>query len=190
MTELGYTDYLKQMLLPLGIYDLEEGVGAEEIRVIGKQLDMLFSTLEDLGRESVMAQAESYGLKKYEALLPHTPAYITTQDERNAVMALLRIRGGCFSRLMLQETLSGCGISANITESGTAMMVAVGFPENRGIPEGFDKLKLRIEDIVPCHLAVEYRFTYSTWQELMNRLQSWTVIEENTSSWRELEIYE
>ena len=48
MTKLGYTDYLKQMLLPLGIYDLEEGIGAEEIRVIGKQLDELFETLEEL----------------------------------------------------------------------------------------------------------------------------------------------
>ena len=137
-----------------------------------------------------MAQAESYGLKNYEALLPYMPAYITAQDERNAVMALLRIRGGCFTRGLLEETLGGCGISAGIAESGTAMTVAVGFPENRGVPEGFDMIKLRIEEIVPCHLAVEYRFTYSTWQELMAKLQSWTAITENTSCWREFEIYE
>lgn len=190
MTELGYTDYLKQMLLPLGVYDLEEGIGAEEIRVIGKQLDEIFETLEELGRETVTAQAESYGLKNYEALLPYTPAYITTQDERNSVMALLRIRGGCFTRGLLEETLSGCGISASIAESDTAMTVTVGFPKNRGVPEGFDVLKLRVEEIVPCHLAVEYRFTYSTWLELMVKLQSWSDISENTCCWRELEIYE
>ncbi|NCB73443.1 MAG: DUF2313 domain-containing protein [Clostridia bacterium] len=190
MIKLGYTDYLKQMLLPLGIYDLEEGIGAEEIRVIGKQFDELFDTLEELSREAVTEQAESYGLKNYEALLPYMPAYITAQDERNAVLALLRIRGGCFTRELLEKTLSGCGISASIAESGIAMTVAVGFPKNRGIPEGFDKLKKRIEEIVPCHLAVEYSFNYTTWQELMAKLPSWTAITENTDCWREFEIYE
>ena len=190
MTKLGYTDYLKEMLVPLCIYDLEEGIGAEEIGVIGKQLDDIFNALEALGWESVLAQAESYGLKNYEKLLPYTPVYSTTHDERQAVMALLRIRGGCFTLQMLQDTLSGCGIAASIGEYGTAMTVAVGFPENRGIPDGFDKLKIRIEDIIPCHLAVEYSFTYSTWQELMSKLQGWTAIEGKVHSWRELEIYE
>lgn len=190
MTELGYTDYLKQMLLPLCIYDLEEGIGAEEIGVIGKQLDDIFNSLEELGRESVLAKAKSYGLRNYEKLLPNTPVYTTTYDERQAVMALLRIRGGCFTLQMLQNTLSGCGIAANVGECGTAMTVAVGFPKNRGIPDGFEKLKMRIEDIIPCHLAVEYRFTYSTWQELMSRLQGWTAIMDNVRNWRELEIYE
>lgn len=190
MIELGYSDYLKQMLLPLCIYDLEEGIGAEEIRVIGKQLDEVFNLLEVLGRESVLAQAESYGLKNYEKVLPNIPAYITTQDERQAIMALLRIRGGCFTLQTLQDTLSGCGISATIGESAMAMTVNVGFPKNRGIPDGFDKLKMRIEDIIPCHLEVEYRFTYSTWQELMSKLQGWTAIGGEVHSWRELEIYE
>jgi len=190
MTKLGYTDYLKQMLLPLGIYDLEEGIGSEEIRVIGKQLDEVFDFLEELGREALTAQAESYGLKNYETLLPYMPAFITAQDERNSVIALLRIRGGCFTRELLEETLCGCGISAGIAESDTAMTVAISFPQNRGIPEGFDTLRLRIEEIVPCHLAVEYIFTYTTWEELMAKLPSWAAITENTSCWREFEIYE
>lgn len=178
------------MLLPLGIYDLDEGLGAEEIKVIGRQLDEIFEALEELGRESVTAQAESYGLTNYENLLPYTPAYITTEDERRALLALLRIRGGCFTLDMLQDTLSGCGIAASISESNNKLTVGVSFPENRGIPDGFDKLRKRIEEIVPCHLAIEYLFTYSTWQELMIRLPNWTAIENNTRNWRELEIYE
>ena len=190
MTQLGYTEYLKQMLLPLGIYDLEEGIGAEEIRVIGKQLDDIFNSLEVLGREAVLAQAQSYGLKNYEKMLPFTPAYITVEDERNAVLALLRIRGGCFTQAMLQNTLSGCGISASIEERAAAMTLAVGFPENRGIPENFDKLKMRIEEIIPCNLAVNYSFIYSTWQELMSLLSNWSALEGLAKNWRELEIYE
>ena len=178
------------MLFPLGIYDLDEGIGAEEIRVIGKQLDDIFYSLEELGRESTLVCAQSFGLKNYEKALPFTPAYITTEDERNAVMALLRIREGCFTLSMLQDTLQGCGIAASIAESGKAMTLAVEFPKNRGIPEGFEKLKSRIEEIMPCHLAVEYLFIYSAWRELMSKLLNWTAIEGNARSWRELEIYE
>jgi|GEM_PF-2153995 len=72
MTELGYTDYLKQMLLPLGIYDLDEGTSAKEIRVIGKQLDDIFNSLEEVRCESILAQVESYGLQSYEEALPYT----------------------------------------------------------------------------------------------------------------------
>ncbi len=178
------------MLSPLGIYNLEEGLGAEEIKAIGKQLDEVFEALEELERESVPARAMSYGLTNYEELMPSTPAYITTEDENRALLALLRIRGGCFTLETLQDTLSGCGILARIAESGTALIANVSFPENRGIPDGFDKLKKRIEEIIPCHLGVEYLFIYSMWQELMTSLPSWAVIEASVQSWREFEIYE
>lgn len=158
--------------------------------MIGKQLDEVFEALEELGRESVTAQAVSYGLANYEELMPYAPAYITTEDENRALLALLRIREGCFTLETLQDTLSGCGILAYIAESGSALMVNVRFPENRGIPDGFDKLKKRIEEIIPCHLGVEYLFIYSMWRELMIALTSWATIEASVQSWREFEIYE
>ena len=181
---------MKHLLLPLGIYELEEGLGAEEISVIGRQLDEIFDALEELGRESVTAQAESYGLWNFEALLPYTPAYITTEDERRALLALLRIRGGCFTPAMLADTLSGCGIAAEIAEADAALTVNISFPQNKGIPEGFEGLKRRIEEIIPCHLTAVYLFAYSNWQMLMNALLSFAAVEANAKSWRELEIYE
>lgn len=174
----------------MGIYNLEDGLGAEELNIIGKQLDEIFEALEELGQESVTARASDYGIKNYEALIPYTPAYITTEDENRALLALLRIRGGCFTLGTLQDTLSGCGVLARIAESGTALTVNVNFPGNRGIPDGFEKLKKRIEDIIPCHLAVQYLFVYSMWQELMAALKSWTAIEARARSWREFEVYE
>ncbi|MGI5986120.1 MAG: DUF2313 domain-containing protein [Clostridiales bacterium] len=187
---MGYSEYLKTMLQPLGIYDLTEGVGAEEIAVIGKQLDDVFNALEELGRESVLVQAESYGLQMYEEILPYRPAYITVEDQRRAILALLRIRGGCFTLDMLQDTIGGCGIEASIEEGEEPMTAVVRFVNNRGIPDGFDRLKRRIEEIVPCHIYVQYMFIYSTWQDLMNKLPNWAAIEERTNSWREFEIYE
>jgi len=187
---LGYTDYIKQMLAPLGIYDLETGVGAEELEVIGEELDKVFYALEEVWREAVLATAQSYGLKKYEEILPYRPAYITAEDERRAVMALLRIRGGCFTISVLQDTLSGCGITATVEEGSEKMSVVVKFPNNKGIPDSFEKLKARIEEILPCHLNVKYEFIYSAWQIIMDKLNNWAAVERNAKSWREFEIYE
>ena len=74
-------------------------------------------------------------------------------------------------------------------ESGKAQTAVVSFPKNRGIPEGFEKLKRRVEEIVPCHLAVEYEFIYTAWRELTAWLSSWRSIEEKGLSWREVETY-
>lgn len=178
------------MLYPLGIYNLDEGVGAEELLNVGKQLDEAFDALEELIQEVVTAQATDFGLKCYEKLLPFTPAYITAEDERRAVLALMRIRNGCFTLPLLQETLSGCGIMADISETGVPQTVAIRFPFNRGIPDGFERLKARIEEIVPCHLDVEYLFAYSSWEELTVLLTTWDFIQSSIENWRELEIYQ
>ncbi len=185
---MGYYDYLKDMLRPLGFYELETGAGAAELEVIGAQLDEVFSELEVLSREALLCTAESYGIESYERLLPYRPAYITTEDARRALSALLLIRGGCFTQPRLQAALAGCGLRAEVCQGEGELTASVSFPYNRGIPEGFDRLKRRIEEIIPCHLAVEYVFIYTKWGELMALLRSWENAEERGLSWREMEI--
>jgi hypothetical protein len=186
---VNYTDYLKQILMPLGIYDLESGLGAQELAVIGEQMDTIFDALEEIRREAFLASAESYGLTNFMNALPFTPASLTLEDERRAVMALLRIRGGCFTLPMLQDTVSGCGLKATIEESTEPMTVLVRFPQNRGVPENFEKLKRRISEIVPCHLKTDFQFIYSSWEELMAKLKTWGEAQERVGTWKEIEIY-
>ncbi|NLV86275.1 MAG: DUF2313 domain-containing protein [Clostridiales bacterium] len=186
---MGYFEYLKGTLEPLGIYDLESGVGAGELFAAGLELDKVFLELEELCREAIAATSRSYGIKNYEKILPYRPSYITIEDAQRAITSLLRIRGGSFTLDMLQSTVSGCGIRAEVYEGGTGMSAVVSFPENRGIPEDFDKLKRRIEEIMPCHLNLEYRFTYASWRELMEGLHDWRSIESKAPRWRDVETY-
>lgn len=185
---LGYRDYLAELLQPLGIYDLENGVGAAELEAVGEKMDEVFSELELLERELLPVTAESYGLLSYEGLFPYRAAYITSEDRNRAVMALMRIRNGCFTVEQLGDTLKGCGINAIAEESDKALTVEVSFPDNWGIPEGIDELKERVESILPCHLAVEYVYLYAKWQEIMEIAGTWAEIEALCSSWKELEI--
>lgn len=187
---MSYTDYLKEILIPLNIYDLAGGVGAEELELIGTQMDAVFDALEEIRREAFLTTAEGYGLTDFEALLPFTPAWLTKDDERRAVMALLRIRGGCFSQSMLQDTISGCGLQATIEEGSAAMTTVVRFPHNRGVPEDFERLRKRVEEIVPCHLETDFVFIYTTWEELMEKLPTWGDAESRVGTWKMIEIYE
>lgn len=190
MIALGYFNYFKELLAPLGIYDLESGAGKSELELIGCELDRIYDALEEFGREAVPLTAESYGLLNYEELFPYMPSYITTQDRQRAATALLRIRNGCFTASALCDTLRGCGINAVVAESEKHMTVVVSFPDNRGIPDGIDALKQRIEQILPCHLDIEYHYNYSVWNELMKLLPDWKALEAKCPTWRELEIYE
>lgn len=186
---MEYYECLKQFLEPLRLYDLENGVGAEELKVIAMQLDEIFQVFEELGREILPPTAEGFGLILYEKLLPFRPAYLTTKDKRRALIALMRIRGGCFTQKLLQETISGCGLKAVIAEGTLPLTAEVSFPENRGIPDDFEKLKIRVEEIVPCHLSIEYKFIYTVWVEIMEKLPNWGNIHLRVNTWKELETY-
>ena len=186
---MGYSDYLKDLLRPMRFYDVDEGSGAEELAAEGAELDGVYSALSDAEREMLPPTAQGEGLQNYEAILPYHPSYITLQDRRRAVMSLMQIDDCAFTADALNATLSGCGIKAQASETGTAYTVQVRFPDNRGIPADYDALKARIEAILPCHLQVEYYIIYITWQELEGWFSSWAEIEGKNLSWDGLERY-
>ena len=184
---MDYAKELKELLRPLGIYDVSEGAGAAELDAIGAQLTDVWTFLEQAERESTPMTAEDGGLAAWEHLLPFTPAWLTTADRRRAIAALLRIGGGSFTPAAVNDTVAGCGIRAVVEETGTPMTVQVSFPYNRGEPDDFDALRWRIEQILPCHLAVNYVFIYVTWEELEAIFPTWAAAEAAVSNWREIE---
>ena len=121
------------------------------------------------------------------SLLPFAPVSRTEEQRRRAVSALLRIDGSSFTQAALQTTLEGCGIAALAAETDDAQTVSVRFPGVRGIPADFARLRSRIEQILPCHLAVEYRFAYLLWRELDAMFSRWTELERDCPDWETLE---
>ena len=63
----------------------------------------------------------------------------------------------------------------------------VRFPDVPGIPDGVEGMKEIIEDILPCHLAVEYVYWYITWAMMEQRFATWGAVEAAGLSWEELE---
>ena len=186
---MGYGDHLRNLLRPLGVYNLKEGsLSGSELDALGYGLDALSERLDYVERESALATAESEGLDRREALFARTPVHYTTDLRRQAIAALLRIGGDCFTLTDINNTISGCGIKALALEKDQFGYIRIIFPDVSGIPEGFEQIREIILDIVPCHLDVEFYFRYLTWAECEAFQYTWAIIHEREYTWYGFEL--
>ncbi len=163
---MSYAAYLKQLLRPLGVYDLTDGsFSAGELDALGAELDVVWESLQAQQRESIVSSALADGLTRYERLFGVLPESPTTESRRAAIAALMQVAGDSFSARALSNCLAACGVAAQVAETETAGMLAVTFPGTMGRPNGFARMQAILELLLPCHLAVEYRFRYALWRE-------------------------
>lgn len=186
---MGYGDYLKELLRPLGLYDLDAGPGGAELDALGAAMDALAARLASIEAEALVSTAGEEGLSRYEEILPYHPASPDLEQRRQAIMALLRIDDGAFTLPAIRDTIRGCGIECMVEESDTPQTVEVSFPGLMGAPENFSGVQSRIEQILPCHLDVVYLLRYLIWQELEDYGLTWKLIESKKLTWDKLECY-
>ena len=184
---MDYANELRELLRPLGLYDVDSGLVGAGTAAVGEQLTGVWSQLETAERESLLATAEGAGLDAWEALMPFLPRAESAQARRDALAALLRIDGASFTPAAINETIAGCGIRAAVAEAAEPMTVAVSFPGLRGVPRDFPQLRWRIEQILPCHLAVVYEFDCLRWSELEQAFRTWAALEAGCGDWWSLE---
>lgn len=181
-----YFEYLKNLLSPLRLYDMENLYGRAELEVLGGSMDLVWSGLETHEKEMLPLTAEGYGLAKYQELLPYSPASDSMENRQKALAALLRIDNAAFTPAAMRDTLAGCGLEVAV-EEGEGQNVTVSFPGVRGIPENILQLQQRVENILPCHLEIEYKYLFLTWAELESGVASWAELEDMADSWAALE---
>ena len=184
-----YEEYLRGLLAPLGVYRLDRGsLSGAELYALGRGLDGVSARMDYVERESALFTAEGEGLRRRETLFARTPVHYTTELRRQAIAALLRIGGDCFTLSDINSTISGCGIKALAQEKERFGYIRVIFPDVAGIPEGFEQIREIILDIIPCHLEVEFYFRYLTWQECEAFQYTWAVIHQREYTWHGFEL--
>ena len=177
------------LLRPLGVYDLREGTANRgELAAYGLALDTREAELSDTAREMNLTTAKDFGLERIEALLPYRPVCVTAAQRRAALAALLRIGGDSFTPEAVNDTLRGCGLNARAEEGDQPGYVKVYFPDVAGIPEGFDRLRVIIEEILPSHVDVTYVFWSNTWSMAAKRHSTFGDAEDAGLSWYGLSI--
>ena len=183
-----YEEYLRTLLEPLGVYRFEENsIQAAELHALGSGLDAVSSRLEWVEAETLTATAKDLGLTRREALFLRRPAARTAEERRAAIAALLQIDGDSLTPSAINLTLQGCGIKAWAQELGNGSLRVL-FPEVAGIPDGFDRMKSIVMDILPCHLDVEFYFRYLTWEECEKAEYTWAVAEMEAHTWETFQL--
>lgn len=185
---MKHAECLRELLRPLGVYDLNAPFNGGELDVQGEQLDKVMAWLEEVQRESSLETAEDWGVESIAKLFIRRPVVTGSRKLAAALAALLRISGDSFTLEAINDTISGCGVPAVVKELGK-QWVSVSFPGVAGEPENFPELKKIIEDILPAHLGIEYDFWYLTWIELEENFHSWQEIEDPKLSWTQLETF-
>ena len=186
---MSHSEQLRELLYPLGIYDLDAPYNAGELDAQGAALDGVWAGLEELCREADLTTAESWGLDWVAGLLSRKPVTTSADRMRNSLMALLNVGGDSFTQEGINAAISGCGIRARVTETDQPGTVEVSFPDVPGIPEGFEEMSRIIEDMIPAHLAIQYVYWYITWEQLEAKLKNWQDIEERQLTWEQLEAF-
>ena len=181
---MTYAQQLRDLLRPLGVYDLNAPINGSALEAKGAALDELHRWLEELERETDLTCAEDWGLADWKSLFSIIPASAGVQELRESIQALLRIGAGACTLSAVQDTLSGCGIPTTVEEAG-AGMVKVSFPGTAGEPGNFALLRENIEAILPAHVGIDYAFHYLTWAVLEGRKWKFQDVEDMT--WDELE---
>ena len=185
---MGYAAYLKNLLLPLGVYDLSVGSVSEgELYALGSALDTAAERLETVERESLTATAEDEGLDRREALFARKSAALTAESRRAAIAALLQIDGDSLTPEAINRTIQGCGVRAKALEVDTGRLRVI-FPDVNGVPPEFREIENIVLDILPCHLEVEFYFRYLTWQECEAMELTWKGGEADLHTWESFEL--
>ena len=186
---MRFEEYLVSLVRPLGVYDLREGtVNRGELASYGVWLDGNEDGLDETAREMNLTTAEGFGLERIEELLLYRPVCETAQQRRDALAALLRIGGDSFTPEAINDTMQGCGLNVVVREGKKLGYVEVYFVNVAGYPDGLERLKLIIEEILPSHVVIDYMFWFNTWGEVAGRHPTWGEAVDTGMTWYELAI--
>ena len=186
---MGYADYLRELLRPLGIYRLEaDSLSGGELEALGSGMDGCGAALEILEREGILSTAEGEGLSRRESLFSKRPVQVSVPLRRQAVEALSRVSGDSFTLQDINQAIRGCGTEALAQETGTYGHIRIIFPDVAGVPEGIEQIQSVILDLIPCHLETEFYYRYLTWAECEEREITWAVIHANQYTWHDFEL--
>lgn len=103
---------------------------------------------------------------------------------RSVIKSKLRGSGTVTVNFIKNVAESYSNGEVEIQEDNASYSFTVKFVGTKGIPPNLDDLKLSIEEIKPAHLAVDFAFTYTIWEEVKQMI--WHEVKGVT--WEKLKI--
>lgn len=142
---------------------------------IQQNLDGQLQSAVQLGKDILFDECSETVLEYYEKEAGITTVSSSIEDRRSAVMAKW-LSDGVPSLEMIQQVADFWN-NGKVICSYSGQTITVEFVD-KGIPTGIDELKAAIEDVKPAHLAVEYIYTYNTWDNI--KTMTWNEVSDTT----------
>lgn len=157
---------MKDMLSPLGIYNLEEGsLVMCELRVYASQFEKLHQELATMLREFFIHSAQDYGIEKIEELFQRVRPDLPIEERKERISRYMTLCNIDFSTENIENQLTLAGVSAEFTQNCREETLC--FPELIAQPDIIEKARQLsiIEDIAPAHLNIDVGITPPCWDE-------------------------
>lgn len=151
---------MTKKLAPLRIYNLNgENEISTELRVIAREIDLLFDTLEIMTRECFIATAESYGISERESFFGKEKTELTAERRRALLMLLSYVNGTDITLTGFEAFVRSCGVQ-NFTYNETPTHARLVLTVRDELDDGSKKLlKERVEAYVPAQINVTTLFS-------------------------------
>ena len=108
---------------------------------------------------------------------------------KSMLMAKLRGSGATTEALVKNVTESFTYGEVEVVQDYPNYTVKIRFVGEKGIPSNLEAVKQSLNQIIPAHLAIEYIFTYMTWDEFDRHNNTWNEWDALNLTWDEFEKY-
>ena len=168
---MGYADYLKRMLKPLGVYRLDSGYSAAELDAVGDAFDKVSAVLDGHLDGTTYTKMGGDYLSLFENLFPIVDFSESEEKRRENVLTLLSSFGAHSDKASLEAMLAACGLNAEISETDEKFILNLHFADIRG--ELTERQRKVCEAIMPCHTALNFICDGLTWDAAEARFPTW-----------------
>lgn len=153
----------------------------------GIDLNSLGGNIQDLINQ-INPSTATWGLNIWENELKINTDINKSYEERREVVKAKLWSYGTTTKQMIKNTAQAfSGGECDVIEDNSDYAFTVQFIGILGIPKNLEAFKEILEDIKPAHLGYDFKYTYTVWNFLKNKLTLWDDVK--TSTWDNLKVY-
>lgn len=132
----------------------------------------------------------TWGLDAWEKVFGITHSEPRSYEERRSVIKSHMRGAGTTTLTMIKAVAESYdGGQVEVTNDYANYKIIIKFISTKGIPSNIEDTEKALRDIIPAHLAIDFVFTFLTWDELDQANLTWDELDALGLTWDEFELF-
>lgn len=163
--------------------DLKELIRAEQL-----EFNTIDELIEDIYKQCFI-KTSTWGLKYWEKDLGIKSDLSKSYEERREIIKAKKRGQGTATKKLIKNTAEAfSGGEVDVIEHNAESYFTIKFIGVKGIPKSMTAFKDMLENIKPAHLAYDFKYTYTVWNQLKESGLTWDNAKLKT--WDDLKVFE